>query len=133
MARCKECIHGECCSVFIPVRTTLCNDNADKMCKLFRPTADVVPKSELDRLNAVMKEMDEQRAYTINMLGESLEKAKVEVARGIFEEVKALLKKNKCRTYYINGIEVSEHFSTNLEKDLADLKKAIFGGIVNDL
>ena len=39
---------------------------------------DVVPKSEVDRLNAVMKEMDEQRAYTINMLGESLEKAKRE-------------------------------------------------------
>ena len=43
------------------------------------PTADVVPKSEVDRLKAVMKEMDEQRAYTINMLGESLEPAKAEL------------------------------------------------------
>lgn len=50
MARCKECIHGECCSVFIPIRTTLCNDNADKMCKLFKPTADVVPRSEVDSI-----------------------------------------------------------------------------------
>jgi predicted RNase H-like nuclease (RuvC/YqgF family) len=45
----------------------------------YLPATDVVPKSEVDRLNAVMKEMDEQRAYTINMLGESLEKAKAEV------------------------------------------------------
>ena len=45
------------------------------------PSADVVPKSEVDRLNSVMKDMDEQRAYTINMLGESLEKAKREVER----------------------------------------------------
>ena len=56
------------------------------------PTADVLPKSEVDRLNAVMKEMDEQRAYTINMLGESLEKAKSEVAREIFEELENVLK-----------------------------------------
>lgn len=48
---------------------------------------------------------------------------RAEVAREIFEGVKALLKKNKCRTYYINGVEVSEHFHTNLEKDLAELKK----------
>lgn len=45
------------------------------------PTADVVPKSEVERLNAVMKDMDEQRAYTINMLGENLENAKSEVER----------------------------------------------------
>lgn len=56
------------------------------------PTADVVPKSKVDRLNAVMKDMDEQRAYTINMLGESLEKAKADVAREIFEEIERLPK-----------------------------------------
>ena len=60
------------------------------------PTADVVPKSEIERLNAVMKDMDEQRAYTINMLGESLEKAKTEVAREIFEEID---KKVRCVEY----------------------------------
>lgn len=53
------------------------NELINRICNL--PTADVVPKSEVDRLNAVMKQMDEQRAYTINMLGESLEKAKAEV------------------------------------------------------
>ena len=36
-------------------------------------------KRDVDRLNAVMKDMDEQRAYTINMLGESLENAKSEI------------------------------------------------------
>ena len=64
-------------------------DVVEELLKKF-PAADVVPKSEVEK---------------------------------IFEEVKALLEKNKCRTYYINGIEVSEHFSTNLEKDLAELKK----------
>lgn len=57
----------------------------------YLPTADVVPKSEVDRLNAVMKEMDEQRAYTINMLGESLEKAKSEV-ENIFAEIETCMK-----------------------------------------
>jgi predicted transcriptional regulator len=42
-------------------------------------------KAEVDRLNAVMKEMDEQRAYTINMLGESLETAKSDVDRWRFQ------------------------------------------------
>lgn len=54
------------------------------------PSADVVPKIEVDRLNAVMKEMDEQREYTINMLGESLEKAKADVEEisGKYDDLK---------------------------------------------
>ena len=49
MAKCEECIHGEVCSVFVHTRTLICNDKADKMCKLFKSTADVVPKSEVAR------------------------------------------------------------------------------------
>ena len=47
MAKCKDCIHREICDMFAHTRTLICTDRADKMCKMFKPTADVVPKSEV--------------------------------------------------------------------------------------
>lgn len=49
MAQCKDCIHGEICDMFAHIRTLICDDRADKMCKMFKSTADVVPKSEVAR------------------------------------------------------------------------------------
>lgn len=54
MARCKECIHNECCSIFIPIRVALCDDDADKKCELFKSTANVVPKSEVEKLKEII-------------------------------------------------------------------------------
>ena len=77
MERCEECIHEKVCLHRANIQTDtyayMGVKYDTKKCGHFKATADVVPKSEVDRLNAVMKEMDEQRAYTINMLGESLE------------------------------------------------------------
>ena len=39
MARCDECIHHEPCSTFNLVRTKVCGDNADKMCRMFEKAA----------------------------------------------------------------------------------------------
>ncbi len=91
MARCEDCLHYKVCLNIESqhLRIILAGNKADERCKLFKPTADVVPKSEVDGLNAVMKEMDEQRAYTINMLGENLENAKAEEER-LHIEIEAL-------------------------------------------
>lgn len=49
MARCEDCIHGEACAVFCHIRKALLGDMADKACELFKPTADVAPKTETAR------------------------------------------------------------------------------------
>ena len=61
MARCDDCIHRECCFKFACSRIILCGDKADERCKLFKSTADVVPRSEVAReifeeINAIKKE-----------------------------------------------------------------------------
>jgi uncharacterized phage infection (PIP) family protein YhgE len=79
-----------------------------------QPTAEVVPKSEVDRLNAVMKDMDEQRAYTINMLGENLENAKSEVER-LQEENETLKDNNEHLAVLLE--EAKQAYANYEEKD----------------
>lgn len=50
MARCEDCIHHECCVRFAGARTLLCGEKADERCKRFKPTAEVVPKSEVNEI-----------------------------------------------------------------------------------
>ena len=45
MARCEDCIHQECCVRFAGARTLLCGEKADERCKMFKSTADVVPRA----------------------------------------------------------------------------------------
>ena len=77
MAQCKECIHGEVCDIFVHTRTLICNDNADKMCKLFKPTADVVPKSEVEWLEEMV----------VDKCNRCLKRWSEVVAKEIFEEI----------------------------------------------
>ena len=56
-----------------------------------RPTADVVQKREYEQLKAIYADNETQRAYTINMLAEHLEKAKSEVERLQKENAELLL------------------------------------------
>lgn len=54
------------------------------------PTADVVPKSEVERLHEIINGFEEQSAKELQdflRLSEKYEKAKAEVAREIFEEI----------------------------------------------
>lgn len=83
MPRCEDCIHNECCSIFIPIRVALCDDDADKKCELFKSAADVVPKSEYDRLEKLFNDMtQEAKGYLNRLYG-----IRAEVAREIFEEI----------------------------------------------
>lgn len=88
------------------------SDVLDTICEM--PRADVLPKSEVDRLNAVMKEMDDQRAYTINMLGESLEKAKAEVARTFRKRMNEKMGKHT----HLLGKEYVQRIMREVEKEL---------------
>ena len=76
----------------------------NRICNL--PTADVVPKSEVERwrrnLEAVLEEIPE---------------TKREVAREIFEEIEKALNLSKC--YGESGI----YFEHDIEADIAELKK----------
>lgn len=98
MARCKDCIHGEVCDIFVHTRTLICNDKADKMCKMFKSIADVVPKSEWNR---IYTELEDLKSGTLPRLRLDLQMAntkvaeadmaKTEVAREIFEEIEKYL------------------------------------------
>ena len=46
MARCEDCIHYEVCARFADVRVILCGDRAGERCKMFKPTANIVPMGE---------------------------------------------------------------------------------------
>ena len=72
MANCKDCIHYGICTFHI-------TGNENEKCPHYTPTDDVVPKSEYEQLKAMYEDNETQRAYTINMLGESLENAKSEI------------------------------------------------------
>ena len=75
------------------------------------PTADVVPKSEVDFLHKTIAE-NAQRALEVTL--EEIEKAKSEVAREIFEEIEKYIER------YWNG----DHYSMyEMEKEVAELKK----------
>lgn len=102
MAQCKDCIHGEICDMFAHTRTLICTDMADKMCKMFKPAADVIPKSEegaecptchgTGRIgttgwltkNMTKKQIAEEKAQAI---AEHEQYIKTEYAREIFEEL----------------------------------------------
>ena len=70
------------------------------------PTADVAPKSEVERLYYNLQAVLEERAET-----------KREIAREIFEKIEKALNLSKC--YGESGI----YFEHDIETDIAELKK----------
>ena len=89
MARCEGCIHQECCVRFAGARTLLCGDKADERCKLFKSTADVVPKSEVEKLEQDNEDLRNILTDTLN----KYRNCETEVARKIFEEIGKILYK----------------------------------------
>ena len=78
MARCEDCLHYNLC-VDIETRhlkIILIGDKAER-CKQFTPTADVVPKSEVDLYRKQVDELEDELASTYD----KLETAKTDVAR----------------------------------------------------
>lgn len=81
MVNCKDCIHYDVCesdSEDVALNLTWANK-----CQHFKDKADVVPKSEVDRLTVELEAM----RGSANSYKMHYEKAKQEVAREIFEEI----------------------------------------------
>ena len=86
MARCKDCLHIDVCEKLRPLEYCL-----DKGCSHFKPTADVVPKSEVEQLNHKYELAVAEREANVKGFTEELAKAKSKIAREIFEEIDYLM------------------------------------------
>lgn len=111
MAECKDCIHYCVCSPY-----TAPNESYPEVdgCKCFRATADVVPKSEVERLEHILNSYALQYG-TVKDQHEVIDKAKSEVAKEIFEEIEKWLVHEYVP--YIRG------YSNSLARNFAELKK----------
>lgn len=77
MATCKECLHFNVCESFcggIP-RIMKNGNHADRDCGHYKPTADVVPKSEVERLEKEIKALFAFKDYFSDLYGHGLEVA----------------------------------------------------------
>ncbi len=86
-----------------------------------QPTADVVPRSEVEEANLIIKQLTDQ----IKMLNDQIEQAKQEVAREIFEEIEEdlnnLIKYYKEKRKYVTEVDYNE-----LEQLCCDIKIRTF-------
>ena len=78
------------------------------------PTSDVVPKSEVEKLEAYIDDLNDSKEHLCVMLDE----AKAEVAREIFEEIEELISYRRCGGGVLDAA---------LEEDLEILKER-YGG-----
>ena len=77
-------------------------------------TADVVPRSEVERLQGALKAEELHNELTMEMAQKALQNAKVDVAREIFEEIEKL----------VHTLRYDADYSVfDLQSDIAELKK----------
>lgn len=82
MANCKDCIHYEPCFEYGNILDPI---HGGVKCNSFKPAADVVSKSEVDRLEQAY---NARLAKDIETNADFVKYAKREVAREIFEDLK---------------------------------------------
>lgn len=121
MAECKDCIHYDMYK-YRPLAIGV------DICDVFRNTADVVPKSEVERLQAEVERLKKDNEYILmqhrfqrrpsgDCWNDVIEKAKAEVAREIFEEIESLLIRYTFEDNY------GDYISTTVTDEFAELKK----------
>jgi hypothetical protein len=76
------------------------------------PEADVVPKSELDRVYHNLRAVLEERAET-----------RAEIAREIFEEIEEVFRQHVEGGYYLNCVWFPERLDLYTQDAIAELKK----------
>ena len=129
---CKDCIHEKVCDALIKSGCPYLDEEvpADAFCMEFRNTADVVPKSEVEELKAIIVDhkANEERwqelyADTVDKwekayeeLEIKLETIKTEVAREIFEEIERIFDGKKYVPYPLYEItELKKKYAENME------------------
>ena len=88
----------------------------------YAPTADVVPKSEVENIISNQRQRLNEYKKQIVTLQEKLGQAKADVAREIFAEIERLLDKHIAKANYTDGT-FTLVFKRTLEVDIAELKK----------
>lgn len=108
MAQCTDCIHYEACLKFADLRVILCGDKADTKCITFKPTADVAPRAEVEKLQEVNADLNESLRlasesnkdlqakvdrwrFGLEAVLEERAEDRAELAREIFEEMDRIL------------------------------------------
>ena len=141
MARCEECIHEKVCLHRANIQTdtyAYMGVNYDtKSCKHFMPTADVAPKSEVERLE---KELDSKQfrcdsCDRIMLTGAEhrycVKQAKAEVARYIFEEIEKARKRWEVvysDDHFGYGGGAYGYLESDVDHTIYELKKKYTGG-----
>ena len=92
------------------------------------PTADVVPRAEVDRLQRKYDLAVAEREANVKGFAEELSKAKAEVAREIFAEIEKILNKRFVPEHEEGIFEVSAFYSVKIGKDIAELRKKYMEG-----
>lgn len=80
MATCNDCIHYGICTFHI-------TGNENEKCPHYTPTADVVPKSEVENIISNQRQRLNEYKKQIVTLQEKLDQAKADSAKEIFEEI----------------------------------------------
>lgn len=129
METCKNCLHYDICTFHV-------TGNENEKCTHYTPTADVVPKSEVEMLQA---EVDQLHALlecggvfanSVEDWQKFLNEKRAEVAREIFEEIEDIIQDRKNEeikrqgdnkmmspfTYSFGVLEIIEHQYAELKK-----------------
>ena len=111
MAECKDCFHYNACSTIFEESLGLplpCGKHNADRCNDFIQAADVVPKSEVERLQKALDAYEETSG---------LKQAKAEIAREIFEEIEN----------FIPRFMVGYFSYESLTEGIAEIKKKYTG------
>ena len=115
MARCEGCIHEKVClhrsNIQSETYAYMGVKYDTERCKNFISAADVVPKSEVEKLEAYIDDLNDSKEHLVVML----EEAKTDVAREIFEDIE-----NNYADFLFDGYR---NIVVLTEKDFAELKK----------
>ena len=134
MARCKECLHYDICARegrMVQIDNHTWDDynrldDVERFCDNYIPTTDVVPKSEVEELEKEVERLTNiLNSYalqygTVVDKQKVIDKAKVEVAREIFEEIEHKLSFYFPATSFVNAPNTMHK---SLVAMLAELKK----------
>lgn len=105
MKQCRtDCIHAEACRRYADNSTYWQNGD----CPIYKPTADVVPKSEVEEIVRQWKE--EANCWQNNYITEirANEQIKAEIAREIFEEIDSNFYYDDVGDYVIDHMDYQE-------------------------
>ena len=125
MAQCKDCIHYEICDEYVSPCESFPEVDG---CKCFLNKADVVPKSEVDKLQNKLIVWKQDRFNLYQRL-ELYKMAQEKGAREIFEGVENIIDTNYNKHIFgDNDLDDLEHeavinFSDDISSDLEELKK----------